>query len=221
MGKSVFIIGTDTDCGKTTVTAALATYGRSIDIDVGVMKPFESASDDSLLLREASESSDPVQLINPYHFDEALAPGVAAKRAKQDVSFEHIQDIHEKLQDQHEWLLIEGAGGLMVPLQNKKTHIELLKQLNVPVLLIARLGLGTINHSLLTLAVLEQHEITCLGIILNEQKPKGSVAEETNPEVLENLSDMPVLGVFPFIEEETKRGQSRQSFKNSLLISIY
>lgn len=201
MGKALFIIGTDTDCGKTVVTGAIAACLRAGGRDVGVMKPFESASRDTLFLKEMSGSSDPIEDINPYHFDEALAPGVAAERASVEVSFDVVIQKFQRLRDRHEILLAEGAGGLLVPLEGAKTHVDLLNELQVPVLLVARLGLGTINHTLLTLSVLQQYDIECLGVLLNEITPSNSLAEETNLDVLRQYYEVPVLGVFPHVEK--------------------
>ncbi len=200
MSKAYYIIGTDTNCGKTIVTGAIAAWLRKEGRDVGVFKPFEAASNDSQFLKEMSGSDDPLSEINPYHFDEPLAPGVAAERAKKEVSFETVKTLFQKLKERHEILLVEGAGGLLVPLVGRQTHIELLQQLKIPVLLVARLGLGTLNHTLLTLSVLRQNKIECAGVILNETVPQSSVAETTNPDILERHCDVPLLGTFPFVD---------------------
>lgn len=201
MGKALYIIGTDTDCGKTIVTAALAAFLKEQDIDVGVMKPFEAASEDSVFLKKMSDSADSLALINPYHFDEPLAPGVAAERHGIEVSLDKVEENFQTLKERHDILLVEGAGGLLVPLAREVTHLEWIDRLNIPVLLVARLGLGTINHTLLTLNALEHQAIAIKGVILNEVTPKKSIAEETNPEVLRDFYRVPLLGVFPHLKQ--------------------
>ena len=201
MGKALYIIGTDTDCGKTIVTAALAAFLKEQGVAVGVMKPFESASEDSVFLKKIAGSTDPLSQINPYHFDEPLAPGVAAERHGIEVSFEKVEEIFHNLKKRHDILLLEGAGGLLVPLAQEATHLEWIDRLNIPVLVVARLGLGTINHTLLTLNVLEHQAIAVKGVLLNEITPKKSIAEETNPEVLRDFYRVPLWGVFPHLKQ--------------------
>ena len=201
MKNAFFIIGTDTDCGKTLVTAGLAAHLRKAGRDVGVYKPFECACADAAFLKEASGSSDPLTEINPYHFDEPLAPAVAARRTGVTIDWNLIIDRFHTLRTSHQILLAEGAGGLMVPLSERKTHIDLLQDLDVPVVIVARLGLGTLNHTLLTVKVLQQHDIPCRGVVLNEQTPQSSIAEETNYEILSKLCPVPLLGIFSHVPD--------------------
>jgi len=207
MSKAYFIIGTDTACGKTLVAGAIAAYLRQAGRDVCVMKPFESACNDSHFLKEISGTNEALELINPYHYDEALAPAVAAERSGQAADLQRVVQLFHELKGRHDYLIAEGAGGLLVPLVGSQTHIELLKQLDVPVLLVARLGLGTINHTLLTLAALKQNALPCAGVLLNEQTPKNSIAEQTNPDVLQQYFDVPILGIFPHLTAPIDRTQ--------------
>lgn len=216
MKNSLFIIGTDTDCGKTVVTAGIAASLRQADRDVGVYKPFEAACTDSSLLKTASGSPDAPEEINPYHFDEPLAPGVAARRAGVAIDWNHVIDTFRELQARHQILLAEGAGGLMVPLDGNKTHIELLRDLDVPVLIVARLGLGTLNHTLLTVKVLQDNAIRCRGVILNEQTPRSSIAEETNYDVLSELCPVPLLGIFAHVQDVSDPAQLAAAVPNQL-----
>lgn len=216
MKRAYFIIGTDTDCGKTLVTGALAATARSLGIDVGVMKPMESGGTDSQFLQSCAGVDDPLELIRPYYFTEPLAPGIAARRASVDVSMDHIVVCFEQLRERHDLLFVEGAGGLIVPLIGEQTHIELLQRLQIPVLLVARLGLGTLNHTLLTLQALEHNDIACSGIILNEVTPAGSLAEETNPEELQRLTSVPLLGVMPYVKDPDRPEYLAQTVPRSV-----
>lgn len=216
MKQAFFIIGTDTDCGKTIVTAGIAAHLRQANQDVGVYKPFEAASADSILLKEASGSPDPIREINPYHFDEPLAPGVAAQRAGVAIDWSQVIQTFRELQVRHKILLAEGAGGLIVPLAGDKTHIDLLRDLDVPVLVVARLGLGTLNHTLLTVSVLQQYDIRCRGVVLNERTPRNSIAEETNYEVLSELCPVPMLGIFSQVGDISDPLQLAEAVPNQL-----
>ncbi len=198
MSKALYIIGTDTDVGKTVITGAIAAYLKKSGRDVGVYKPFQCAGNDAAILQQLAQSQDEPKEINPYYFEEALAPAVAAERAQSHIDFVKVVETFRTLQTRHEILISEGAGGLLVPLIGNKTHIELLKELRVPVLVVGRLGLGTINHTLLTLEVLKHNHIPCYGVILNELSPQNSVAEATNPQVLTDYYQVPLLGVFPY-----------------------
>lgn len=203
--KGLFIAGTDTGVGKTFVACGLAAALRARGVNVGVFKPFESGVGsghaDYRLLREASASKDPDDSINPYRFEEALAPAVAAERAGIVIDWCRMTDSFESVAIQRDFVLVEGAGGLLVPLAPGKTNIDLIKECEFPVLLVARLGLGTINHTLLSLEALERRKIPCVGVVLNQTTEERGVAEETNPEVLKKLISVPVLGVVPFLPE--------------------
>jgi dethiobiotin synthetase len=200
--KGLFIAGTDTGVGKTFVACGLAAALRAKGADVGVFKPFESGvgagHSDYRLLKEASGTKDPDDWICPYRFEEALAPMVAAERAGVAIDWCHVTDCFESIAIKHDFVIVEGAGGLLVPLGEGKTNIDLIRECEFPVLLVARLGLGTINHTLLSLEALERRGIPCVGVVLNQTRETSGVAEETNPEVLRKLTRVPVLGVVPF-----------------------
>lgn len=202
MQKGIFIAGTDTAVGKTFVAVGLAVALRKKGVDIGVFKPFESGVSsghgDSEYLKKMADVSDPIDLISPFRFQEALAPLVAAKRAGQGIDWHKVTDCFEALSTRHKFLIVEGCGGLLVPLAPGKTNIDLVRECGFPVLLVARLGLGTINHTLLSLECLESKKISCLGVVLNQTTESKGIAEETNPEVLKSLVSVPMLGVISF-----------------------
>jgi dethiobiotin synthetase len=199
--KGLFIAGTDTGVGKTYVAAGLAAALRKKGANVGVFKPFESGVGsghaDYKILKEASGSSDPDDWICPYRFEEALAPAVAARRAGVEIDWCGVTDAFESVAIKHDVVIVEGAGGLLVPLAEDKTNLDLIRECEFPVLLVARLGLGTINHTLLSLEALESRKIPCVGVVLNQTAPEKGVAEETNPEALSRWMTVPLLGVLP------------------------
>ncbi len=200
--KGLFIAGTDTGIGKTFVAAGLATALRAKGVNVGVFKPFESGvgsgHSDYKILKEASGSTDPDDWICPYRFEEALAPAVAGERAGVVIDWCQVTDCFESIAVKHDFVIVEGAGGLLVPLAPEKTNIDLIRECEFPVLLVAPLGLGTINHTLLSLEYLKSRKIACVGVVLNQITERSGVAEETNPSILEKLAPVGVLGVVPF-----------------------
>jgi dethiobiotin synthetase len=206
MSRGVFIAGTDTGVGKTFVGSGFAAALRRRKVNVGVFKPFESGvgsgHEDYKLLKKAAEAVDPDDEICPYRFTEALAPAVAAQRAGVEINWCSVTDCFESLATKHDFLIVEGCGGLLVPLTSEKTNIDLIHECEFPVMLVARLGLGTINQTLLSLECLKSREIPCLGIVLNQTTPNVGIAEETNPKALAALTNVPILGVIPFGAEE-------------------
>lgn len=198
--KGLFIAGTDTNVGKTFVAVGLVAALRAKGVNVGVFKPFESGigHSDCKQLKEASGSKDPDDWINPYRFEEALAPAVAAERAGIEIDWCGVTDCFESIAVKHDFVIVEGSGGLLVPLAPGKTNMDLIKECEFSVVLVARLGLGTINHTLLSLEALSSREIACAGVVLNQTTEEKGIAEETNPEVLRGLTAVPILGVVPF-----------------------
>ncbi len=202
--QGLFITGTDTDVGKTYVACGIANELRERGIDVGVMKPVETGCRskkgvlvpaDALALAQAAAVKDPLDLVNPYRFRNPLAPAVAASLEGNAVRIERIRKAFRELQKRHGSLLVEGAGGILVPLTRKLSFIDLAKMLDLPVLVVARPGLGTINHTLLTLAALRTHGVPIAGVVINHALAgKSGLAERTSPAVIEKRSGVPLLG---------------------------
>jgi len=205
MKKGIFITGTDTGVGKTYVGAGIAAALRAQGIDVGVMKPAETGCStqrgslvprDAQLLMKAAGAYDPLDLVVPYRFRDPLAPAVAAELAGKNIAFKKILAAFRMLSEQHGFMLVEGAGGILVPLTGRSSYLDLAASLALPVLVVARPGLGTINHTLLTIAVLRARKITIAGIVINHcRKGKTGLSERTNPAVIERISRVPVIGI--------------------------
>jgi dethiobiotin synthetase len=211
-----FITGTDTGVGKTLIAGAIA---RALSLQgrrVGVMKPFESGCRrngdtlvpaDALYLRNMAGSQDDLALICTYAFERPLAPGVAARLEHVSISLEKVQEIYSQLSAQHDIMLVEGAGGLMVPISEEQLIIDVVRLLQLPLIIVARSALGTINHTLLTVKEAQRGGIRVCGIILNKVSPEPDEAEDTNPEVIRKFSNVPLLGQVPYIPVD-KRGDS-------------
>ncbi len=203
----LFITGTGTAVGKTIFTAALALHLRKSGVDVGVMKPLESgvedvatAGKDGELLRWASATTDSLESTCPYRFEHAAAPGTAARIEKQPVHYTDLVLSAKKVIEQHQFTLIEGAGGLMVPIAGGFLISDLAKDIGLPMLVVADAQLGTINHSLLTLLAARYLEIEVVGYILNRMPTAPSVAEQAAPHDLASLTMEELLAVIPEVE---------------------
>jgi dethiobiotin synthetase len=206
--KSFFITGTDTDVGKTYVTAGLAVAFRKMGIDVGVMKPFAAGtaqkkgfkSEDVEILSAASQSSDPESLVNPQFFPIPASPYTAWKNLKTKPKVSTILSSFKKLSNLHELLLVEGMGGIMTPVL-KDYHISnLIKDMKIPAVIVARSKVGTINHTIMTAMMCKKYKIPIKGIIINDFDSDGYNVRELTRD-LKNLLGVPVLGSIPFIED--------------------
>ncbi len=210
MQPPLFVTGTDTGVGKTIVACALAAFASTRKkLDVGVMKPFEAGStsvgglplpSDAAMLKHASGSGDELALINPYHFASPLAPETAGRLENIEVDFEKLDGIFTRVKNSHQVLFIEGAGGVLVPIVRGYFYVDLMVRWKVEALVVGRLGLGTINHTLLTCQCLERAGVGIKGVILNDCDGENDIAKKTNPEVLANYLKVPMLGVFPHLE---------------------
>lgn len=204
MIKGIFITGTDTGVGKTFVGARLAAALREQGIDVGVMKPAETGCllrkgvlvpRDALKLIKAGGVVDPLDRVNPYRFRAPLAPAIAAEREGKKIDIKRIVSAFHTLVRKHDYMIVEGAGGIMVPLTMSHHYLDLARVLNLPVLVVARPGLGTINHTLLTIMALRSCRLRIAGIVINHRSKKRSgLAERTGPPAIERLSGVPIIG---------------------------
>jgi dethiobiotin synthetase len=204
--KSIFITATDTHVGKTIATFVLGTLLKAQGHDVGVMKPVQCAGSDAAFLKEKLLLKDAIGTINPCYAPEALSPHLAFRRAKKSVDVAKIKNCFKNLQDAHDIVLIEGAGGLMAPLKDNYYNADLIRELKVEVIIVARLGLGTINHTLLTIKQAKTYGIKIKGIIFSDTNSKAkSLAERTNPEEIARLSGVKVLGIIPYLKNMTTK----------------
>ncbi len=203
--KGIFITGTDTGVGKTAVAAALAWALRSKGVDVGVMKPVQSGDDDdAAILIEASGTKDAPYIVNQYTFKPPVAPSLAARMAGVEIEPELIINTCKIIMGRHKRTIVEGAGGIMTPLveRGEESYLvsDLIVDLDLPVIIVARAGLGTINHTLLTIDHARGKGIDILGVIVNGCPAEPSLSEENNPVMIAELSGIPVLAVLPTID---------------------
>jgi dethiobiotin synthetase len=210
----LFITGTDTGVGKTLVTAGLAASLRSSGIDIGVMKPIETGYSprfsDSAFLMRAAGVEDPIDCVSPYRFKFPLSPFAAATMEKIPIHLRKIERAFHRLLRQHRGVLVEGAGGLLVPITRGSLMVDLALRLDLPLLIVSRTNLGTLNHTLLTVEVAKRRGIKVAGVIFNHLVERKGLAERTNPEVIKPFLGVPILGEIPyahFLEEKGLKGE--------------
>ncbi len=212
MIKGIFITGTDTGVGKTYVAAGIAAHLKRISVDVGVMKPVETGCGarrgrlipgDTVRLMKSAGVRDALALVNPYRFRKPLAPSVAAELEGRKIAPDRIVRSYRVLSQRHGFMIVEGAGGIMVPLRRKYTYLDLARAIGLPVIVVARPSLGTINHTLLTITALREKGLEIAGIVINyAQERRAGPAEKTNPSVIEEISGVRILGIVSYGSSE-------------------
>jgi len=213
--NSLFITGTDTGVGKTVVTALLAKMMKAKRIDVGVMKPIATrgirrpsslvprpsviVSEDAILLKKSAGVDDDISLINPICLTPPLAPSLASEISGEEINLARIFSAYKTLQEKHKTILVEGIGGLMVPIKGKYLVADLAKDIGLPVLIVTRPTLGTINHTLLTIKTAKDYGLKVKGFIINYHAPfKKGLAEKYAGKIIEKLSGIKCLGEIPY-----------------------
>jgi len=207
--RGVFITATDTGVGKTVVTAALAVALRRGGYAVGVMKPIETGvplsadtRSDAVRLRTAARSSDTLTEVRPYVFRLPLAPLEAARLEKRRVTLQAIMRAFSILRQRHEVLLVEGVGGLYVPVTASCDISNIIYRMKLPAIVIGRVSLGGFNHALLTLEALRRRNIPILALVLNRtvavKTATARLQESSTLRLLRQLAGVPVIGPLPY-----------------------
>lgn len=205
--KSFFITGTDTNVGKTYVTAGLAVTLRKMGIDVGIMKPFAAGSpqnkgfksEDVDILSKAAQVSDPENLLNPQFFKMEASPYSASKNLKIVVKLDSVLTAFKKLSKNHSMLLVEGMGGIMTPILKNYFVSNLIKEMKLDAIIVIRTRVGTINHTLMTCKMCKKYKIPIKGIIINNFDTDGYQLKTLKRD-LKSLTRVPILGTIPYIE---------------------
>jgi len=207
--KGLFITGTDTGVGKTSVSILLGLFLQQRGIKVGLMKPIATGghwegdrlvSPDAIYMKKALSLEDEPELINPLCLEPPLAPLVAARLTRQELNLVAVREAFETLAHRYDYLIVEGIGGLLVPLTRDTLVADLARDLALPLLVVARPSLGTINHTLLTIRCARHEGLTIRGFILNDTSgTEIGLAELTNPQIIEELTQVPFCGYIPFL----------------------
>jgi dethiobiotin synthetase len=212
--KGIFITGTDTGVGKTFVTAGILKALSEMGYSVCPMKPVETGCStrdgrliphDTIRLIKASGTKEPLDIINPYRFKRPLAPAVAAELEGIRIQKRKIISICKYLLNKYDFVMVEGAGGIMVPVYKRYLYLDLIEDIGIPVVIVSRPGLGTINHTLLTIEIAKARDIKLSGVIINySQNLRKGIAERTNPGIINRISGIPVIGTIPYLTSPDK-----------------
>jgi len=198
----IFVTGTDTGVGKTLVSVALIEAFRKSGLKVGAMKPIETGVEDegpldAIALRDATGSTDPLATICPQQFALPAAPNAAANAEGREVDLAAIDAAYATLAKGRDLMVVEGAGGLLVPIQEDWTMAELARRLDLPLLVVARASLGTINHTALTLEVAASKALPVLGVVISHAGGPISSADASNLRALKKLLGNRLIGEIP------------------------
>lgn len=210
MLKGIFITGTDTEVGKTFVTACLTALLREQNMNPIPYKPIQSGAiktdqgliaEDVEVYRKVLSFTDTQETYCSYALERPVSPHLAAKQEGRKISFEEIEGHFNALKNNHDFIVVEGAGGLAVPLIQEKDRIhltgDLIQQLQLPILLVTHPGLGTINHTLLSVSYAKSMGIPVLGLIVNQWPEHPTEMEKDNIQMMEKLCQIPILGLLP------------------------
>jgi dethiobiotin synthetase len=210
MPKGFFVTGTDTGVGKTVLSGALLRAARMEGRRVCGMKPIETGCRkeggllipaDGLFLKNLSGTDEPMEHVAPCRFEFPLAPMVAAEMEGVDISLKRLRNEFGYLSERYDTLVVEGIGGLLVPIKKDYFVSDLARDFGLPLVVVATAFVGTINHTLLTLEHARRAGLLVAGVVINHPRPtEGGLAEETNPDVIEKLAHVPLIGVMPFLE---------------------
>ncbi len=204
---SLLITATDTGIGKTVIAAAIAQALRRQGHQVAVFKPCGSGcvlrreglvSEDAEFLAHCADARHPLDLICPQRYAEPLAPAIAAQRSGRPLDWDSIDRSIRLMSRDSDVMIVEGIGGILVPMDEKRTFLDVAAELQAPAVVVARPALGTINHTLLTLQALRSRNIPIAGVVINRYPTDTpGLAEETNPRAIENWGNVPILAIVP------------------------
>ena len=208
--RGLFITGTDTGVGKTFVACGIVGMLQARGFRVGVMKPVETGCSngdtlhpaDATALRAAARSGEALATICPYRFKVPTAPDVAARLTGIRIDPSVILNSYRTIEASHDVTLVEGAGGLLVPIVDRYTMADLARDMALPILVVVNSKLGAINHTLLTLECAKTRDLSTAGYILNRVSNTDDIATTTNAELLARCTDVPCLGSMGCIESQ-------------------
>lgn len=207
--RGVFIAATDTGVGKTLVASALVAHLRQRGVDIGVMKPIETgvarssrARSDGVRLQRAAGSHDPMAAVCPYIFRLPVAPLSAARAERKTIRVATILTAFHFLCRRHDFVVVEGVGGLHVPIAGTVDLLDLMQRMGLPAVVVGQSGLGGINQALLTLHALRLRRVPVVALVLNRLQPvRTKIAraqERSTVTLLRRFAKAPVVGPLPY-----------------------
>jgi dethiobiotin synthetase len=208
LSKGLFIIGTDTNIGKTLISASLAWRLSKDYDDICVMKPFATSdkifskkfkSKDLFLLSKSINLKENQNYLNPFFYKLPASPYMASKLLKiKPPSIKIALEKFKYLKKKYNFIIIEGIGGIMVPLNQKYNLIDFIKLTKLSVVIVTTPQIGTFNHTLLTVQMCKNYDISISGIVFNKMPKRPSIVEITTPTFMEKLTKVPTLGIIPY-----------------------
>jgi dethiobiotin synthetase len=209
MSRGVFVTGTDTRVGKTVIAGAVAFALKKQGCDVAVMKPIETgvssstaSQSDAARLRGIIESDEQLGAISPYRFAWPVAPLAAAQAERQTINPDVIRKVYRLLSSRYDYTIVEGVGGVSVPVTPGTDVMDLIRRLKLPAVVVGRAGIGGINHALLTIEALRRRKIPIVALVLNQTQPGRSkmarIQERTTVTLVQKRASVPVLGPLPY-----------------------
>ena len=210
--NGLFITGTDTGVGKTLIAGGIASVLRRQGLKVGVFKPIASGcrndgvlvSDDTEFLAMCADAEYSLSVITPVTYKTPAAPITCAQVEGRAIDYEEIATAYNYLCENTDVVIVEGIGGAMVPLDAKHTVLDLAVQFNLPMVIVARPNLGTINHSLLTIAAVRNAGLPVAGLVISGYNAlEADIAEETAPDVISEFGNTPLLSIVPYDENSS------------------
>ncbi|MEO1591249.1 MAG: dethiobiotin synthase [Cyanobacteria bacterium J06632_22] len=219
------IAATDTDAGKTVLTCALTAYWQQYcqPYKLGLLKPLQSGPGDRELYQHLFDLGQPQTLLNPIYFEAPLAPPVAAAVTGQSIDLAPAWQAYTTLDQQCDWVLVEGVGGLGSPITAELTVADLAADWRLPLLIVVTVRLGAIAQAVANVALARQHNLNLRGIILNHKQslsPEESL-QLAPPPLLESLTQTPVLGTLPYLSDPTEPTQLAQAARQLKLSAIF
>lgn len=206
MKKGFFITGTDTDVGKTVTALSLMQALQYKGYRVGGFKPVSAGckrtadgliNDDAKLLQQDSSLNLPYSIVNPFAFEPPIAPHIAAEQAGVTINLEQIQSCYTQIASQNDLVIVEGAGGWLVPISDEQTMADVARALDLPVILVIGIRLGCLNHGMLTMHSILSSDLACSGWIANHLAPESTTSKE-NVRYLQQHFDAPLIAQLPF-----------------------
>jgi len=205
--NSFFVTGTDTDVGKTCVSAAIAKHLRDNDVDVGVMKPFasgykattNSVSADVEILMKYSGAKDPIGLVNPYYFEIPTSPYDASKQLNLEIDISKVIESYKQLISIHDVVIVEGIGGIMTPISEHYFISDLISDLQLSSIIVTGSKIGAVNHFMLTYGHARQKKLNLKGFLINQNVSDGYELSNLQHQIF-GLTGHKVFGAIPYHE---------------------
>lgn len=213
MIQGYFVTGTDTEVGKTVISVGLVNKLQQQGLRVVTMKPVASGcemstgglrNEDALALQAAADIKVAYEQVNPYAFAPAIAPHIAAQQAGTEIDLQRLVDVYQQLQQQADATVVEGAGGWLVPLNDKQTIADLALRIKLPIVLVVAIKLGCINHALLTAQSIRSSGLELAGWVANDFL--GDSQNEAIIDAINSRIGAPCLGVVPRLKKADNAG---------------